>query len=275
MTRVTRRDKLLIYRPFSRDLFSRGGREGPSLLLRHLRGEQLDWAAIEAKYTPRERCSECNYVYCKEHFQTLQWNRKDQLSVCKACVADQKSQGTPFRCNICGLWKSETAFACNQQHGMCLVRRVCADCIEKRQCSRCHERKEELGFTPREWEKASQSPTLGACKACMSRNRELKTCSGTCGRQLGVDAYTKRMWRESDELRRCLMCMPKCPRGHWKCIQCKDVKLVNDFSEWLALRTKKTNDGTARCNVCKEAQRALLQDLLKASSACVVARSNS
>ena len=66
MTRVTRRDKLLIYRPFARDLFSQGVREGPDLLLEHLRGNGFDWAAIEAKYTPRKRCSECNFVHLRE-----------------------------------------------------------------------------------------------------------------------------------------------------------------------------------------------------------------
>ena len=61
MTRVTRREKLLIYRPFPRELFTQGVREGPDLVLHHLRGEKLDWAAIEAKHTPSKSCSECNF----------------------------------------------------------------------------------------------------------------------------------------------------------------------------------------------------------------------
>ena len=92
MTRVTRRDKVLLYRPFARDLFTQGVREGPDLLLKHLRGEKLDWASIEAKYTPSKRCSECNFVHFKEKFQPMQWARQDQLSVCKSCVEVQKAK---------------------------------------------------------------------------------------------------------------------------------------------------------------------------------------
>ena len=41
MTRVTHRGKLLIYRPFQHELFAQGEKEGPRLLLQHLRGEKL------------------------------------------------------------------------------------------------------------------------------------------------------------------------------------------------------------------------------------------
>ena len=39
MTRVTHRRHLLIYRPFARELFAKGEKEGPELLLKQLRGE--------------------------------------------------------------------------------------------------------------------------------------------------------------------------------------------------------------------------------------------
>ena len=45
------REDLLIYRPFARGLCTQGGPEGRELLLKTLRGEQVDWAAIEAKHT--------------------------------------------------------------------------------------------------------------------------------------------------------------------------------------------------------------------------------
>ena len=52
LTRVANRTKLLIHRLFERELFSRGQKEGPDLLLKHLRGEKIDWKAIEEEHTP-------------------------------------------------------------------------------------------------------------------------------------------------------------------------------------------------------------------------------
>ena len=42
MTRVRSREDLLIYRQFDRSLFTQGSPEGPELLLKTLRGEQVD-----------------------------------------------------------------------------------------------------------------------------------------------------------------------------------------------------------------------------------------
>ena len=47
ITRVKTRNDLLIYRAFDRQLFTNGGPEGPELLLKTLRGEYVDWKAIE------------------------------------------------------------------------------------------------------------------------------------------------------------------------------------------------------------------------------------
>ena len=33
-----------------------GEPEGPSILLRKLRGEKIDWKAVEEKHTPKRRC---------------------------------------------------------------------------------------------------------------------------------------------------------------------------------------------------------------------------
>ena len=54
MTRVKTRNDLLVFRPFSHELFTRGTLEGAELLLRVLRGEEIDWEAIEEKHTPME-----------------------------------------------------------------------------------------------------------------------------------------------------------------------------------------------------------------------------
>ena len=59
LTRVERREDLLIYRPFPLDLFNKGQKEGMDLLLRVWRGEDIKWQEIEKKYMERKLCSEC------------------------------------------------------------------------------------------------------------------------------------------------------------------------------------------------------------------------
>ena len=47
------------------------------------------------------------------------------------------------------------------------------------------------------------------------------------------------------------MCADK-KRGYWTCadIECKEEKIIDDFSLWFKNKTKRKNDGTARCNEC-------------------------
>ena len=59
-TRVKKAEDLLIFRPFDRELFNQGDLEGPNLLLQVLRGEHVDWAAIEQKHMPSHMCHGCN-----------------------------------------------------------------------------------------------------------------------------------------------------------------------------------------------------------------------
>ena len=69
MTRIKTRGDLLIFRAFSRDVFSRGPPEGPTLLLKKLRGEAIDWQAVEDKHTPSKKCSgPCMSVLSKTAF---------------------------------------------------------------------------------------------------------------------------------------------------------------------------------------------------------------
>jgi hypothetical protein len=54
MTRVRTQLDLLIYRNFDREVFAKGEPEGPALLLKLLRGEDIDWKAVENKHTPNK-----------------------------------------------------------------------------------------------------------------------------------------------------------------------------------------------------------------------------
>ena len=57
ITRVRRREDMLIFRPFDLAPLQRGPPRGPDLLLRVLRGEKIDWKAIELSMTKRRRGS--------------------------------------------------------------------------------------------------------------------------------------------------------------------------------------------------------------------------
>ena len=56
-TRVAKREDLLIFRPFDRELFTQGNQEGSVLLLKVLRGEAIDWDAQEARHMPSHICA--------------------------------------------------------------------------------------------------------------------------------------------------------------------------------------------------------------------------
>jgi hypothetical protein len=104
MTRVRTRLDVLIYRNFEREVFTEGEPEGPALLLKVLRGEDVDLKAVEDKHTPKRMCSgPCLSVRFKDEFGAKQWkNAKDPL--CKACVQKLQEQGTPYRCTRCRQW---------------------------------------------------------------------------------------------------------------------------------------------------------------------------
>mgnify|MGYP001214493691 FL=1 len=103
LTRVKRREDILIYRPFDRDLFTKGSPRGPELLMKTLRNEDVDWRAIEEEFTPHARCIRCGFSRFKDGYIPAQWNRKDKRRHCKPCMDTLKKAGTPFECNVCNL----------------------------------------------------------------------------------------------------------------------------------------------------------------------------
>ena len=54
--RPRKKEDLLTYRRFDRELYARGEPEGPSLLLRSMRGNKVDWNGIVDKHTPLPHC---------------------------------------------------------------------------------------------------------------------------------------------------------------------------------------------------------------------------
>ena len=104
-TRVKKKEDLLIFRPFDRDLFNRGDLEGPLLLLKLLRGEPIDWDAIEAKHMPSHMCIGCDVKHFKADFSEKQWRRQQGTRYCKTCEQNLSENGTHTECFTCGHWQ--------------------------------------------------------------------------------------------------------------------------------------------------------------------------
>ncbi|HIF22532.1 MAG TPA: hypothetical protein EYQ27_11655, partial [Gemmatimonadetes bacterium] len=150
MTRVKHRTDILIYRPFDREVFARGPPEGPSLLLKHLRGEPIDWAPIEKRLTPKRKChGPCLMLRFKDEFGKREWlNRIDPH--CSACMAKLQNAGTPVRCSRCRSWCATADFAATVMEQN-LTQRLCRACVSQgkpRSCSACGAEKPVDGFTP-------------------------------------------------------------------------------------------------------------------------------
>ena len=108
ITRVQGRGKLLIFRPFDAAPFQKGIGLGRDLLLRHLRGDAINWQALLVKYCEERVCSTCAERKQSTAFTPGQWKRSDTDRVCRECTKHYADAGTPWQCNVCKLWHVET-----------------------------------------------------------------------------------------------------------------------------------------------------------------------
>jgi hypothetical protein len=215
MTRVQRREDMVIYRPFERELFNRGPKRGPHLLLTALRGEAIDWAAIEQEFMPRARCYGCNFIRFKCSYALQQWSRQNKQPYCKDCVDKKKRLDTPLQCNTCYMWKAEIAFKVAQRHPNCINTRVCIDCVEKRRCKECGEAKIETEFAQGEWTRARWKVDRGLCKDCSKKERGRWRCI-ECKTQKDSVAFSA--WvaghASTNKKRRCDVCASAQAQAH-------------------------------------------------------------
>ena len=90
ITRIRNRRDLMIYRPFQLEPFTLGIPQGTALLLKKLRGEQLDWTEIENNLIKKQTCVICNKRADKSKFDNNEFKRKDGSAVCAECKEDCK-----------------------------------------------------------------------------------------------------------------------------------------------------------------------------------------
>ena len=124
-TRVQGRDKILLFRPFDAKIFQRGVGLGRELLLRVRRGESVNWRALLETYCEERGCCICRERKQKDAYTRGQWKRNDDERVCRECVQDKATSGTPWQCNNCKVWHAEANFPKKYHRPQCTYNRVC------------------------------------------------------------------------------------------------------------------------------------------------------
>ncbi|CAK0820986.1 unnamed protein product, partial [Prorocentrum cordatum] len=246
-----------------------------------LRGDPMDWDAIEKEFMPAGMCALCSSVKYKNQYAVGQWSRDDGRRVCQVCLEGKKSSGTPWQCTECFLWKGQDAFHASQHHSSRLTSRRCVDCPERRKCYVCEGRKYEEAFVGLQWDKAGNARCKGGmCRDCEDAKTHLK-CS-RCGQEKLLDQFAKAETIISEEPT-CKACK-RLQREEEKaraeeakervCSNCGIPKRRTEFSEYMLKNAPKASmqcrecvnaaaaerDQAARkdiktCVVCEKAQR--------------------
>ena len=253
LTRVRRREDMLIFRPFDREPYTQKERKGPGLLLQSLRGDSMDWDAIEKEFMPAGKCALCSSVKYKNQYALGQWSRDDGLRVCKLCLEGKKSIGTPWQCMECFLWKGQDAFHASQHHSSKLTSRRCVDCPERRKCYVCEKRKYEEAFAEYQWERAGNLRCKGGmCAECDELKRKLECAR--CGEPKLPREFRRVDWGNEDRL--CEQCR-KSDKDEAKrlaeegkklwCDGCKSEKCKQEFSGYMQTKVASKE---RRCSSC-------------------------
>ena len=175
ITRVQGREKLLIFRPFDAAPFQKGIGLGRDLLLRHLRGDAINWQALLAKYCEERVCSTCAERKQSTAFTPGQWKRSDTDRVCRECTRHYADAGTPWQCNVCKLWHVEANFPEKHRQRQCSFFRVCMTCETKKPCFKCGVAKPEAEFGPAAWK--ARHADRRCCRECTTKQRGCWQCS--------------------------------------------------------------------------------------------------
>ena len=221
-TRVRSREDVLILRPFPMFLFHRGpASDGPDLLLKKLRGETIDWAALREARRPCAKCCRCQQIKQLDTYEQKQWELAwaNKSAICRMCkdgrVPKRRRQLEAeslerYQCFGCNTNKIAEAFPRAQlaQKNAETLRR-CLKCVQvhraEMECCRCKETKAQLDFKP----EMVTMPACGVvCRACQEEVRQQNrrkhpgffSCQ-TCGKIFSTSVAVGK-----DQGRRCLNC---------------------------------------------------------------------
>ena len=255
ITRVTKLEDLIIYRPFGKEPFQKGNSKGRETLMKVLRQEYVDWEELIAECMPRRQCSECRFVKPRPSFTPAQWERENLPPVCSECVRSKRNAGTPFQCTQCQQWKEENGFSSTNRNFRTTNTRVCLRCVEKRLCTgKCAEWLPESRFSAHQWLCARRPNMKAKCLTCMPNQHLLWTCV-KCNWKQPQEDFAQWTTKHADNawLKRpiCNWCMELPVEDQtWKCGCCKKESTRTGFYA-LAPREetdKPKNLQRVRCN---------------------------
>ena len=231
-TRLRKKVDLLIYRSFEREVFTQGEPEGPALLLRKLRGERIDWDAIENKHAPKRLCKgPCFSIKPKADFSEKEWANKEDAH-CRACMKRLKEQGKTVRCRQCRMWFGEEDLNVHTAKNPSAFK--CKSCMSTgfRSCARCGAAKPEQDFARYRWHRRAADRVCIECMATRSCAR--------CGQQRGKAKFATEEWGNTDAFRTCRDCAPK------RCCVCHKARGSRYFdrANWAL------EEGVAKCHDC-------------------------
>ena len=222
-SRVRSREDALILRPFPLWLFQRGAVEGPQLLLRVLRGEEIDWAAYREGRKPFATCSLCQQVREIDGFEFEQWE-KIRANLPANCMRYKYGDKGPHKrkldsgtikyvCGKCKINKIEDAYPRAQLKQGKEVKPTCLACckaVDHLKCSQCEKVKPVEEF---EAVMLTLPERTTACKQCQEQAKKGQTKGRTgwltC---LGCKALLPSRAAPPDldgRFRRCLNCVSR------------------------------------------------------------------
>ena len=238
LTRVRNREDVLIMRPFAPWLYQRGpSSDGPDLLLRKLRGEEINWAAVREAKRPCATCQGCQRVLAMDDFEARQWElvRANKTALCHACkegkpiLRKRKLEAESlqkYQCFGCDMYKIAEAFPraqLAQKDADAL--RECLKCVQQKfamDCCRCSSTKLYTDFEP---EMVTMPPSGVVCLACQEEVRQQKqrqwsgffSCR-SCGK-----IFAGAVSAGKGQGQRCLNCASHAPKqkGMQTCRGCK------------------------------------------------------
>ena len=266
ITRVPSLDKLIIYRPFSPEVFQKGNAHGRTLLMQVLRQQdEVPWDDIIEMYLPRKQCGLCKFAKWQAEFTTAQWERSHPKPVCKECVQAQRLAGLPMQCTACEEWKTEAGFNIASRNYRNTNTRVCLQCVETRLCTgTCKKWLPEEKFTENQWWRANRLKLQGKCKECMPQKHRDKTCE-ECEITKSPDQFST--WTTENRAKGHQVCndcleanAEKQKWAYWTCGQCGNRKRCNgDFEIRLRMHTTSYSQRKHICDQCINAQDSRLE----------------
>ena len=186
-TRVRSREDILIMRDFPLGLYQRKQSDGPKLLLKQLRGEQVNWANYRDSRAPCAACQRCRQPKRLDDFSHEQWEkaRANLPATCLACIHTdgrwkaRKLEPAPemLECVACQTKKIPDAFPRAQltQPNVESSRR-CLKCLQalvtEMTCCRCEEIKPAAEFSAAV---ITMPPDAAVCLACQDEIKRAAT----------------------------------------------------------------------------------------------------